>query len=224
MKKAEPNTNKTEISAPAAAGLASTVAPVAAGLTPEQIEELKTRAARADENWDRLLRTTADLENFKKRAARERMETAQFAAAALIEKLLPVLDHFEMAQAPRRMPGTTSCLVAGRRRDDPAAIEDRADRNRREEIDATGKTFDPALHQAVSQRETSEMPEGHVFQQLRKGYKLRDRLLRRPPSSSPKSRRQMQNNSWQGRPRAVQAAQQRRPAPHFNSDVQTRLL
>jgi molecular chaperone GrpE len=47
-----------------------------------------------------------------------------------------------------------------------------------EEIDAAGKPFDPALHEAVSQRETAEMPEGHVFQQLRKGYKLRDRLLR----------------------------------------------
>jgi molecular chaperone GrpE len=179
MKKAEPNTNKTEISAPAAAGLASTVAPVAAGLTPEQIEELKTRAARADENWDRLLRTTADLENFKKRAARERMETAQFAAAALIEKLLPVLDHFEMAQAAAQNAGDDklASLQAG-----VAMIQQQLKtaltETGVEEIDATGKTFDPALHQAVSQRETSEMPEGHVFQQLRKGYKLRDRLLR----------------------------------------------
>ena len=179
MKKAEPNTNKTEISAPAAAGLASTVAPVADGLTPEQIEELKTRAARADENWDRLLRTTADLENFKKRAARERMETAQFAAAALIEKLLPVLDHFEMAQAAAQNAGDDklASLQAG-----VAMIQQQLKtaltETGVEEIDATGKTFDPALHQAVSQRETSEMPEGHVFQQLRKGYKLRDRLLR----------------------------------------------
>jgi molecular chaperone GrpE len=179
MKKAEPNTNKTEISAPAAAGLASTIAPVAAGLTPEQIEELKTRAARADENWDRLLRTTADLENFKKRAARERMETAQFAAAALIEKLLPVLDHFEMAQAAAQNAGDDklASLQAG-----VAMIQQQLKtaltETGVEEIDATGKTFDPALHQAVSQRETSEMPEGHVFQQLRKGYKLRDRLLR----------------------------------------------
>ena len=47
-----------------------------------------------------------------------------------------------------------------------------------EEIDAAGKPFDPTLHEAVSQRETSEIPEGQVFQQLRKGYKLRDRLLR----------------------------------------------
>ena len=47
-----------------------------------------------------------------------------------------------------------------------------------EEIDATGKLFDPTLHEAVSQQETAEVPEGHVVQQLRKGYKLRERLLR----------------------------------------------
>ena len=74
MKKSEPNTNKNESAAPAAAGLAEAAAPVASGLTPEQIEDLKSRAARADENWDRLLRTTADFENFKKRAARERIK------------------------------------------------------------------------------------------------------------------------------------------------------
>src|SRR5271154_7302929 len=75
-----------------------TVAPEAS-LTPEQIEDLQARAAKADENWDRLLRTTADFENFKKRAAREKSEATQFANVALIQKLLPVLDHFEMAQA-----------------------------------------------------------------------------------------------------------------------------
>ena len=47
-----------------------------------------------------------------------------------------------------------------------------------EEIDATGQTFDPNLHEAVSQQESADVPEGHVLQQLRKGYKLRDRLLR----------------------------------------------
>jgi molecular chaperone GrpE len=47
-----------------------------------------------------------------------------------------------------------------------------------EEIDASGKPFDPTLHEAVSQQETTEVPENHVFQQIRKGYKLRDRLLR----------------------------------------------
>src|ERR1044072_3527752 len=66
-------------------------------LTPHQIEELKNKAAKADEHWDRLLRTTADLDNFKKRAARERQDAIKFANASLLEKLIPALDNLEMA-------------------------------------------------------------------------------------------------------------------------------
>jgi molecular chaperone GrpE len=172
MKKAESKTSQNEGAAPAA--------PVAvAALTPEQIEKLKTHAARADENWDRLLRTTADFENFKKRAARERIETAQSAAAALVEKLLPVLDHFEMAQAATQNAGDDKLtpLQSG-----VAMIQQQLKtvlaESGLEEIDAAGKPFDPALHEAVSQQESSEVPEGHVLQQLRKGYKFRERLLR----------------------------------------------
>jgi molecular chaperone GrpE len=174
MKKNESATKKNEHAEP------DTAEPVAlAVLTPEQIEELKTRAARADENWDRLLRTTADFENFKKRAARERIESAQSAAAALIQKLLPVLDHIEMAQtaAQTAKGDKLASLEAG-----VAMIQQQLKsvlaETGLEEIDAAGKPFDPALHEAVSQQETSEIPEGHVSQQLRKGYKLRERLLR----------------------------------------------
>ena len=179
MKKSEPNTNKKESAAPAAAGLAESAAPVASALTPEQIEELKSRAARADENWDRLLRTTADFENFKKRAARERIEAAQFANAALLQKLLPVLDHFEMAQTAAQTAGDDklASLQAG-----IAMIQQQLKsilaETGLEEIDAAGKPFDPMLHEAVSQMETADAPEGRVVQQIRKGYKLRDRLLR----------------------------------------------
>jgi molecular chaperone GrpE len=182
MKKAESNTHKSEkaaetptaVTEPAAANL-----PVAAEFTPEQLEELKARAARADEHWDRLLRTAADLENFKKRAARERIETAQAAATALIQKLLPVLDHFEMAQsaAQAAQDDKLASLQAG-----VAMIQEHLKNTLAEsgleEIDASGKPFDPTWHEAVSQQETADVPEGHVVQQLRKGYKLRDRLLR----------------------------------------------
>ncbi len=180
MKKAESKTSRNEGAAHAADGVAPASAPVTvAALSPEQIEELKTRAARADENWDRLLRTTADFENFKKRAARERVETAQFAAAALLEKLLPVLDHFEMAQAAAQNAGDDklTSLQSG-----VAMIQQQLKtvlaETGLEEIDAAGKPFDPALHEAVSQQESSEISEGHVLQQLRKGYKFRERLLR----------------------------------------------
>src|SRR5688572_32873175 len=68
-------------------------------VTAEQLEELKQRAAKSDENWERLLRTTADFDNFKKRAAREKQEAIKFANESLLQKLIPLLDHFDMAQS-----------------------------------------------------------------------------------------------------------------------------
>src|ERR1022692_3437305 len=66
---------------------------------PQGVEDLKTRAAKADEHWDRLLRTTADFDNFKKRAAREKQDAVRYGNEALIQKLLPILDNFDMALA-----------------------------------------------------------------------------------------------------------------------------
>src|SRR5512141_3101804 len=70
-----------------------------ASLTPEQLADLRQRAAKAEENWDRLLRTTAGFDNFKKRAAREKQEAIKYANESLLEKLIPVLDTFDMAMA-----------------------------------------------------------------------------------------------------------------------------
>ncbi|MGP8020197.1 MAG: nucleotide exchange factor GrpE [Limisphaerales bacterium] len=160
---------------------AAEVPPPAAETTPEQLTELKTRAAKADEHWDRLLRTAADFENFKKRAARERHEAAQSATASLVHKLLPVLDHFEMAQAAaQNAPAPQSGTAA--LQDGIAMIQQQLKgilaETGLEEVDASGRPFDPTLHEAVSQLETTDAPEGQVIQQIRKGYKLRDRLLR----------------------------------------------
>jgi molecular chaperone GrpE len=149
-------------------------------LTPEQIEDLKSRAAKADENWERLLRTTADFENFKKRAAREKQDALKFANESLIQKLIPLLDNFDMALAAVQNGQTgaaSSSLQSGINmilQQFKSALTEAG----LEEVDATGKPFDPNLHEAVSQQESAEVPEGHVVQQLRKGYKPRDRLLR----------------------------------------------
>ncbi len=179
MKKADSHAQKTE-AVPAAPGAAE-APPPAAETTPEQLTELKARAARADEHWDRLLRTAADFENFKKRAARERHEAAQSATAALVHKLLPVLDHFEMAlAAAQNAPaphGGTAALQDGITMIQQQLKGILAETGL-EEVDASGRTFDPTLHEAVSQLETAAAPEGQVVQQIRKGYKLRDRLLR----------------------------------------------
>ena len=157
----------------------STEALVPEALTPEQIEDLKNRAARADENWERLLRVTADMDNFKKRAAREREDAVKFANESLIKKLAPVLDNFDMAMAAAGQTGgnTAQSLQTG-----VTMIYQQLKSVLQEaglqEVDAAGKTFDPNWHEAVSQQETTEVPEGQVLQQLRKGYKLRDRLIR----------------------------------------------
>ena len=148
-------------------------------VTPEQLEELKQRAAKADENWDRLLRTTADFDNYKKRAGREKQEAIKFANESLISKLIPVLDALDMAlAATQNAPSeNTQSLQMGIKMVYQQLKSTLAEAGL-EEVNASGKPFDPNLHEAVSQKETAEVPEDHVVEQMRKGYKLRDRLLR----------------------------------------------
>ncbi len=179
MKKADSHVQKAE-AVPAAPAAAAVPLP-AAETTREQLTELKARAAKADEHWDRLLRTAADFENFKKRAARERHDAAQSATAALVNKLLPVLDHFEMAQAAAHNAQAPQSGTAALQ-DGITMIQQQLKsilaETGLEEVDASDRPFDPTLHEAVSQLETADAPEGQVVQQIRKGYKLRDRLLR----------------------------------------------
>lgn len=169
--------SKTDNQQPASEAAATPVE--TASLSPEQFAELQNRAAKADENWERLLRTTADFDNFKKRAAREKIEAVHYANHALIQKLLPILDNFEMALAAAqnaegdKLAAFQSGVIMIQQQLKAALTETGL-----EEIDATGKPFDPNFHEAVSQQESEEIPEDHVLQQLRKGYKLKDRLLR----------------------------------------------
>ena len=179
--------SKNENAAPPATPPAAQIETVP--LSPEQIDDLKTRAAKADENWDRLLRTTADFENFKKRAARERIESVQSANFALLQKLLPVLDNFEMALAAAQSAGAAKSGGPAPNDGKLASLQSGVlmiqqqlksvlAESGLEEVDATGKPFDPNLHEAISHRESTEAPEGNVLQQVRKGYKVKDRLLR----------------------------------------------
>jgi molecular chaperone GrpE len=161
------------------------------GRAMESIDALRAAAAKANEHWDRLLRTQADLENYRKRAVRERQEAVQGAQVALLERLLPALDSLDMAMAATDSAGegkwealkTGVSLVHQQMK---ATLAEAG----LEEVDATNQVFDPNLHEALSQQESSEVPEGHVLQQIRKGYKFRNRLVRaasvvvaKPPSA-----------------------------------------
>ncbi len=147
-------------------------------LTEQQVIELKEQAGKAAQYYEQLLRTTADLDNYKKRAARERQEAIKYANESLLEKVIPVLDNFEAALAAANAPNTSlQSMQAGIGMIQTQLKSAMADAGL-EEIEASGKPFDPNLHEAISQQETTDAPEGYIVQQVRKGYKLRDRLLR----------------------------------------------
>jgi molecular chaperone GrpE len=151
---------------------------VAAPISEKELAELKEKAEKGQQYYEQLLRMAADLENYKKRAARERQDAVKFANEALLEKFIPILDNFEMALAAASAPNTSvQSLQAGVGMIHQQLKSAMADAGL-EEIDANGKPFDPNFHEALSQQETADAPEGHVVQQVRKGYKLRERLLR----------------------------------------------
>ena len=117
-------------------------------------------------------------DNYKKRAARERSDAVVFANESLLTKLLPVLDAFEMAlAASAKGPASSQSLQQGVVMISTQLKNALADAGL-EEIEAAGKPFDPNFHEAVSQEQTDEVPEGRVVRQIRKGYKFRNRLLR----------------------------------------------
>ena len=149
----------------------------AQGPAPEasSADPMKAQLAEAQ---DRYVRLYADFENFKKRAARERDEVRRATTESVLGRLLPVLDTFEMAMQAASLPNTTVdslragvAMIQGQLRNTVADYGV-------EEIDAVGKPFDPALHEALSQQETTEVAEGLVLSQNRKGYRMKDRLLR----------------------------------------------
>jgi molecular chaperone GrpE len=172
----EENPGKASVN-PEKSGAGSAEEGETAEVSLEEFEQLQAKAAKADENWERLLRLTADFENFKKRAARDRLDAIKYANEALLEKLIPVLDNFEMAlaSAPQTENADGFSKGVGMIYNQLKNVMTEAGL---EEIDASNQPFDPAWHQAVSQKETDEVAEDSVVQQLRKGYKLRERLVR----------------------------------------------
>ncbi len=134
-------------------------------------EQLEAEAAK----WKELsLRTAAEMENLRKRTSREREEAIRYANQRLLEELLPVIDNFEMGMQAAAQD-TSSMIYIGmdmvRKQ-----LADFLSSQGVEEIPTTG-LFDPNLHDAVSQ-EPSDLPEGEIIRVTRRGFTLRDRLLR----------------------------------------------
>lgn len=135
-------------------------------------EELEAEAAK----WKEIsLRTAAEMENLRKRTTREREDAIRYANQRLLEELIPVIDNFEMGMQAASQD-TKSMIYIGmdmvRRQ-----LNEFLTSQGVEEIPTTGK-FDPNLHDAVAQEDCSEGEEGRILRVTRRGFRLRDRLLR----------------------------------------------
>jgi molecular chaperone GrpE len=126
---------------------------------------------------DLALRSQADFENFRKRAAREKEDAVKYANASFLERLIPILDNFELGLNAARAGAENSPILAGL---DMVAkqLTDFLLSTGVEPVNGEGQPFDPHVHEAVAQEESEDVAEGVVIRQLRRGYKLRDRLLR----------------------------------------------
>lgn len=126
---------------------------------------------------DLYLRSQADLDNYRKRAARETEDARRYANAALLERLLPILDNFELGLDAARQSGGGENILQGLGMVQKQ-LQDFLRESGVEAIDAVGAPFDPNVHEAIGQEASAEVAADLVLRQLRRGYKLRDRLLR----------------------------------------------
>jgi molecular chaperone GrpE len=143
---------------------------------PEQeLEQLKAKAAQADENWDKFLRAAAELDNYRKRVSRERDELARSSRENVIAALLPTLDNLERAldHSPEGTPLHDGLLQV--QKQFQRAL---GEFGLVEIIAQPGDAFDPNLHEAVSHVASADHADGAIVEQLQSGYKLADRLLR----------------------------------------------
>src|ERR1019366_2248251 len=148
-------------------------------ISVEELRELKARAAKADENWDKYLRAAADLDNYRKRVAREKEELARFTTERVVAALLPTLDNLERAiDAAQTHGAENSALLQGLTQVHSQFRRTLMEFGLQEITADAGQPFDPNLHEAINQVESPEHAEGHVVEQFQRGYKLADRLLR----------------------------------------------
>lgn len=141
-------------------------------------EELAVAKKEAASNYDRLLRVSAEFDNYKKRNAREMCELRNYANESIIKDFLSVLDNLERALlSSTNGVGATDTIIAGVEMT-LKEINKIMEKYGVSQVDAMEQPFNPAFHQAVMREETDAFPENTVTQELQKGYRMHDRLIR----------------------------------------------
>lgn len=140
-------------------------------------KDLASADKEAEEYLDYLKRLKAEFENYKKRSLKEREKMAKLAVEDLIKELLPVMDDLERALNSAKQSKDLSVLMEGVRMT-LGQLKNVLKKQGLEEIKAEGEEFDPYIHEAVMQVELNKYPDNLVVEEMRKGYKLNDRILR----------------------------------------------
>lgn len=146
--------------------------PVETATVPQ--EEYDRLKAEKDQLMDRLLRLQAEFDNARKREAKERAESREYAVANTVEQFLPVLDNFQLAL---KSTGSAEQLRAG-----VELIVKQMEEALRgisvQPVEAVGAVFDPRVHEALEMVERNDVPDHQVIEEVRRGYRMRERLLR----------------------------------------------
>jgi molecular chaperone GrpE len=136
-----------------------------------EFEQLK---AERDQLVDRLARLQAEFENARKRAERERHEFRDYATGNVVEQFLPVLDNFELAlkssASAQQLRHGVELIVK--------QMEEILRKLHVKPVPAVGEAFDPRMHEALGAVDRDDIPDQHVAEEIRRGYQMRERLLR----------------------------------------------
>jgi molecular chaperone GrpE len=172
--KSEPAKLDLEHELPAGEGgeeTSSTAAAATAAVT--EVDQLK---AERDALLDRLARLQAEFDNARKRAVREQQEFRDFAAADVIKSMLPALDSFERALKAQTPPEASE--FRGGIELIYRQLQDALQKAGVQPIASVGQPFDPRVHEAIEMVDTAEVPDHHIVDEMQRGYKFKDRLLR----------------------------------------------
>ncbi len=161
--------------AAAGAEAAASAAPASGPSPEEQIAVAKKEAA---ENYERYLRSVADLENYRKRAVRDREDAAHRAATRILEDLIPVLDNLGHALAATKAANADLKTLAGGVEMIATQLKGALASHGLAEVAPLGQPFDPNLHEAIAHQPSAEVASDHVAVVTRVGYTLNGRLVR----------------------------------------------
>jgi molecular chaperone GrpE len=146
--------------------------PIETATVPQ--EEYDRLKAERDLLFDRLARLQAEFDNTRKREARDRAEFRDFAVSNAVEQFLPVLDNFQLALkstgSPEQLRAGVELIVK--------QMEEALRSLNIQAVETVGATFDPRVHEAIEMVERNDLPDHQVFEEVRRGYRIRDRLLR----------------------------------------------